>query len=190
MKKIREILKPFIAIIFGALILLFYLNWLSGSGATLALGIIAIIMASYYLAAGILGLVLGDKLPKGLRKAFDIISISFFPTFMFVYFLMVTINGRDALGPNGWVIAILSMIACIAFVTAFIISSFVKNAIMKRFALLFAAIFVLALLLNLLFDSLGNPIVLGNFNIIACVIYVLYTNMLFSSLSFDKEKAE
>ena len=187
MKKLHEFLKPFLSIILGALLLLFYMNWLTGQDAQLAIGIIAIVMAAYYLTVGILGVVLGDKL-GGAKKIFDIISICFFPTFMFVYFLVVAINGAEAIGPTGWVILILSMVASLALVVVFIIASFVKAPVFKRFAILFAATFVLALLLNLLFDLAGNPIVLGNFNIIAFVIYFIYTNMLLSSLSIGKEK--
>ncbi len=187
MKKLHEFIKPFLSIILGALLLLFYMNWLTGQDAQLAIGIIAIVMAAYYLTVGILGVVLGDKLGNA-KKIFDIISICFFPTFMFVYFLVVTINGASVIGPTGWVILILSMISSLALVVAFIIASFVKAQVFKRFTILFAATFVLALLLNLLFDLAGNPIVLGNFNIIAFVIYFIYTNMLLSSLSIGKEK--
>ena len=51
MKKIKELVKPFIFIIFGALLFLYYFNGLSGEGAGLAISIIAIVLAAYFLAA-------------------------------------------------------------------------------------------------------------------------------------------
>ena len=182
MKKISELLKPYLSIILGALLLLVYLNWLSQQEWVLALGIIAVVMAAYYLAVGVVGIVLGDKLPKGLKLALDITSICFFPVFMFVYFLLLTINGHQAMGPTGWVIAIISMAASISLPCAYACSKFVKAPLLGKLCFLFAAIFVLALLLNVLFDFIGDPIVLGNINIISVVIYFVYGYMLMNSL--------
>ena len=182
MKKISELLKPYLSIILGALLLLVYLNWLSYQEWALALGIIAVVMAAYYIAAGIIGIVLGEKLPKGLKLALDITSICFFPVFMFVYFLLLTINGHDALGPTGWAIIIISMVASLALPCAYAVSKFVKNGLLGKLCFLFAAVFILALLLNVLFAFNGDPIVLGNINIISVVIYFVYGYMLMNSL--------
>ena len=188
MKKIGEIIRPFVAIVFGALLFLFYLNWLSLSGAGLAVGIIAMVLAAYYLTVGILGILLGEKLGKA-RAIFDMLSIVLFGVFMFVYFLIVMINGAEAaanevniFGPAGWFIVILSISGSLAFAVVHLIASLVKNKVLARLDYLFAAIFVLVLLLNLLFDSSGDPINLGALNVLLLVIYALFAFMLFNSL--------
>ena len=82
MKKISEIIKPFLSIIFGALLLLIYVNWLSSNdGGTLFLGIFGVILSVYYLTYGIMDIIIGDKLPK---KIFNIFTISLYPIFMFI----------------------------------------------------------------------------------------------------------
>ena len=49
MKRLYDTIQPFMAIIFGALLLLVYLNYLDNeNGYFLALGILGVIMASYF----------------------------------------------------------------------------------------------------------------------------------------------
>ncbi|MCR5333219.1 MAG: hypothetical protein K6E11_04305 [Bacilli bacterium] len=187
MKKVQEIIKPFLAIILGAIILLYYFNWLTLEGAGLAIGIIALILAVYYIATGILSVLLGEKL-KGARKVLDAISMALFPIFIFVYFLIVIVNAGSGYGPTGWVIAILTLSASIAASGALIVASFVNVKVIKRIAKLIAMVFILTLLLNILFDIQGNPIVLGNFDVVLFVIYFVYSYMLLSSLSSLESK--
>lgn len=185
MKKIGDIIKPFVSIIFGALLFLIYLNYLSVTGWPLAIGILGVILAAYYLTVGILGIVLGNKLDKGVKKILDLISIVLFPTFMFVIFLMNAINyaKEGLLLPTGWVISVISMIGAIFMVVAFVLAALLNIKFVTRLAFLFAAIFVLALLLNVLFSVEGAPIVLGNINIIGVVTYGVYVYMLFNSFA-------
>ena len=84
MKKISDIVKPFSEIIFGALFFLCYFNYLAFKGEALGIGIAATVISAYYLAIGIVNFVAGDKLPEGLKKVTDIVSISAFPLFIFV----------------------------------------------------------------------------------------------------------
>ena len=185
MKKIGDIIKPFVSIIFGALLFLIYLNYLSVTGWPLAIGILGVILAAYYLTVGIIGIVLGNKLDKGVKKILDLISIVLFPTFMFVIFLMNAINyaKEGLLLPTGWVISVISMIGAIFMVVAFVLAALLNIKFVTRLAFLFAAIFVLALLLNVLFSVEGAPIVLGNINIIGVVTYGVYVYMLFNSFA-------
>ncbi len=187
MKKITDLLKPNILIIFGAIYLLVYLNWLAYGGAGLALGIIAVIFSACYLAIGILGAIIGDKLSPMLKKVFDIVAVSMFPIFMFVYFLLMTINVYQGMGPTSWIIYILGMVASLTVVGLYIVSRFAKMPIMQRLAYLFAAIFALALLLNILFDIAGATNVLGNISIIEVVLYGLYLFYLFNALGKVEE---
>lgn len=189
MKKVTDFLKPNILIIFGALLLLYFLNFLGYSGAALAIGIIAVILSAYYLAIGIVEILVGNKLPPIARKALEVVNVVSFAVFMFTYFLIVVINTADNMGPTAWVISILSMIAALALAGFYPVAKFVNKPIVMRLAFLFSAIFVLALLLNILFDAVGNSIVLGNVDLLLLAIYAVFTFYLFKSLDNKGEAA-
>lgn len=191
MKKVTDFLRPNILIIFGALLFLFFLNYLSASPkdepATLAIGIIATILSVYYLAIGILGLFLGDKLPK---KVFEVVSVCLFAVFMFTYFLIALINGaqvKNYMGPTAWIIAILSLIGSLALAAIYPVARFVKNKVVLSLAYLFSAIFALVLLLNILFNPRGNSTVLGNIDLILVAIYGVFLFYLFGTLGQPEE---
>ncbi len=190
MKKFYEIVKPFLSIIFGALLFLCYFNLLGGQGEVLAIGIIAVIFAAFYLCIGIIGIVLGEKFASA-RKVLDPIGMALFPLFMFVYWLLNVINLAQAevLGPAGWTIAILSMVASIAVAIVVLINAFAGNAVLRRLSNLFASIFILSLLLNLTFDLAGNPETLGNISVPVLAMYVTFSAMLLSSLAAPAPEA-
>lgn len=189
MKKISEIVKPFSEIVFGALFFMLYFNYLAAQGETLAIGIVATVISVYYLAVGILNFVAGDKLPVGLRKAFDIISIAAFPAFFFVTYLLMTIQVADFIGPAGWIIVIITLAGSITAAIICALARAIDNPILTRLGYLFASVFVLVLLANLLFNIDGTPNVLGNIVIVQLVVYILFASMLFSSFS-KEEKAQ
>lgn len=192
MSKIRELLKPYLAIIFGALLFLIYLNNLSQvAPEALALGIIGVILAIIYIGIGIVDVLAGDKLGKTVKTVFGVILVSSFPIFLFIETLLTTIQlaQLQAMGPTAWTIAIINLIASIAFVTIYCIARFVPQKVLKRLAFLLGAIFTLALLLDILFDVTGAPTALGNIAIIMIALYVIYAVMLFKGLSELEEEA-
>lgn len=192
MSKIRELLKPYLAIIFGALLFLIYLNNLSQvAPEALALGIIGVILAIVYIGIGIVDVLAGDKLGKTVKTVFGVILVSSFPIFLFIETLLTTIQlaQLQAMGPTAWTIAIINMIASIAFVAIYCIARFVPQKVLKRLAFLLGAIFTLALLLDILFDITGAPTALGNIAIIMIALYVIYGVMLFKGLSELEEEA-
>ena len=182
MKKVTDFLKPNILIILGALLLLVSINLLQGNGAALAIGIVAVIFASYYLLVGILGLVLGNRISGAVKNGLDVVSACLFPILMFVITLIDTINNAQGMGPTAWIIAIIMMISSIALAAIYALSKFANVDMVNRFAYLFAAIFVLALLLDLLFTAGGATRTLGNISVITVVIYFCYCFFLFNSL--------
>jgi len=193
MKKIGDFLKPNMFIIFGALLLLYFLNYLSLNGASLAIGIFAVILSTYYLVVGILGILIGNKFSPQLKKIFEVLSVSLFGAFMFIYFLLTTINGAQInglMGPTAWIVQILSMAAALGLAVVYTIARLVNIDALIRFAYLFSAIFALALLLNILFDISGNSRLLGNVDILLVVIYVIFTFYLFSTLTNKAESKE
>lgn len=190
MSKIRELLKPYLAIIFGALLFLIYLNDLSSTvPELLALGIIGVILAAYYIGAGITIVLAGDALGKPVKTVFGVAMVGSYPLFLFVETLLTTIQLAEFMGPTAWTIAIIKMVATITFVVIYCIARFVPNKVLKRLAFLFGAIFTLALLLDILFDITGQPTVIGNIEIIIITLYVLYGVMLFKGLSELEEEA-
>ena len=185
MKKLVDLVKPFLSLVFGILLFLFYLNYLrSGApGAQIALGIIGVIIASYFLMIGIMG-VLWPKMPSGAKKVFDIISIASFAGFMFVVFLLELINYASQMGAASWIIYILAMVASLGLCVVYIVSRFVKGDAMAKVASIFGLVFVLALVSSLLFPAYGQgaSITLGAVPIVPVIIYVIYCSILFKSL--------
>ena len=186
MKKIGDLIKPFASVIFGALLLFYYLNYLQGRGQTLALGIVALIMSIYYITIGIIASIMGEKLQANARKVFDVISMSLFPLFMFVNFLLMCTAGFD-FGITGWILIILSMNGSILFSALYVVATFAKVPVLRRLSQLFGAIFILVLLVNVLYDyvGMGNGvpgwIVLGAIDVLLVVIYALFAYMLLNS---------
>ena len=192
MKRISEMVRPFLAIIFGALLLLFYLNWLGAAGAYLALGIIAMVLAAYYLFVGIVGSLV--KLQDKAKNVLDTLSISLYLVFLFVYFLIMMIEAAKTnaeraqynldpiVGPNGWVIMIVSMVAALALALLFAGAKLTGNGALGRLASLFASIFVGVLVLNIAFNLNGDSVNLGSVDIVNLVIDVVFVYMLFIGL--------
>lgn len=192
MKKVTDFLKPNILIIFGALLFLYYLNYLQGEETTLAIGIIAVILSAYYIAVGVLGVVAGNKLSAQLKVIFEVVSVCLFAVFMFLIFLLTTINAAKIegfMGPTAWTIAVLSMIAALALAIIYPVARLTNVGVMVRLAYLFSAIFALALLLDILFTVAGNGINLGGINVILTCIYIIFTFYLFNSLVSNAAQA-
>ena len=189
MKKIQVVAKPFLSIVFGALLLLTYLNWLSLDGGALVIGVIALLMSLYYLGAGITEAVAGDKLPQKAKKVFDIINISLFSAFASIYYLLYITNLSDQMGPTGWIVALAALLLSLALAIFSIIARLVSNPVLKRLDVLFSALFMAALVLTLLFDSAGNPVTLGSIDVISLVIYALFGMMLLESLTNKDTKS-
>ena len=97
-------------------------------------------------------------------------------------FLIVVIYNANNMGPTGWVIKILSMIAALALAAFFIVFKLVNVPVIKRLTLLFAGIFALAMLLDILFDDRGFGDLLGNINMISLAIYAIFASILFSNV--------
>ena len=186
-----DLIKPFLALVLGVLMFLFYLNYYIGSnvpGTQLALGIIGLIIGSWLIFAAIMGIA-WPKMPVGLKKVFDIISIASFAGFMFVVFLMNVIGNYGTMGASSWIIYILAMVASLGLCVVYIISRFVKGDAMAKVASIFGLVFVLALVSSLLFPADNQFLVtLANIPLVPVIMYVIYCSLLFKSLG--KEKAE
>lgn len=193
MKKIHSVARPFLALIFGSLLLLLDLNGLQSTGAGLALAIIGIIFAIYYLVAGLLGLIVNEKMPQKGRQTLEVIAVSLFPVYLFVGTLMIVIANAQTMGPTGWIINILSLAAFLMFVIFYLLGIFVDNKVIKKLVFLFAAIMGLAFILSFVFDINGNQVIIGNLPIASLAMYAVYGNILIGGvmrLGKDEQKAE
>ena len=188
MKKVTDFLRPNLLIVLGAILLLYFLNWLSyGQAGLVATGAYGITAGSCMLAIGIVSVVLGEKVNGITRKIFEVVAVSLFATLMFVYFLVYTIIFADAgMGPTAWIIKILSIIASLGFIGIYIPARFTNQKVLVRFAYLFSAIFGLALLLDVLFKADGSAAQLDDFDIILVVAYVLFMIYLFGTLGKEE----
>ena len=188
MKKVTDFLRPNLLIVLGAILLLYFLNWLSyGQAGMVATGAYGITAGSCMLAIGIVSVVLGDKLNQMLRKVFEVVAVALFATLMFVYFLVLTIiNADGGMGPTAWIIKILSIVASLGFLGIYIPARFANQKVLVRFAYLFSAIFGLALLLDILFQDSGAAAQLDDFDIILVVAYALFMIYLFGTLGKDE----
>ena len=187
MKKLQEVVKPFISLILGGLIILYYLNWLQLNGAGLVIGIVALIVGAYYLCAGIIPVIAKDKVDNSLIKLFDLISVLALPVYMALYHALVIIFRGQNIGPNGWIISIFSLAISLGFVIIYLLNEFNKNTNFSKYIQLLSMGLALDLLLLILFDGAGNPIVLGQLDIIQVVIDLLYLGIMFGSLHVTKE---
>ena len=181
MKKYGSILQALLPTIIGAFMLLLYMNLLGASGSTLALGIIGVIVAAYYLVSGIVGSLISENKGSigGLLKKLNVVI---FPTFMFVNFLITIIAAANGLGPTGWVISIFSLVTAIGFALFAIFNWAAKSSALTKITTLFGVLFILSLALTVFFDVSGAPNDLGDISLVSTVIYVLYTIMAVSVL--------
>ena len=197
MKKALGFLKSNIMIFIGALLLLLFMNYLALGGTTLALGIFATLIALYYIAIGVLGIILGDKLNALTRKIFDVVAISLFAFLMFLaaIFNLVSMIQESTdpqfpqtFGPTAWFIAIFTLLTALALAGFYPFARLFKNEGLKRLGLLFSALFALGLLLDQLFDFTGFAITLGQIQFVYIAVDLLFVIYLFDSFGDAKEE--
>ena len=183
MKKIRELLKPFLEIIFGAIVFFTFSGFLQTTGGYLALGIIAVVVAAYFIVVGILTIVLGEKLSKKCRHLLKVSGITAFAWLITAEFIILLVAFAEVgdFPVNGWIIYILTIASSFGFGLLLLLAQFADSKFINRLAQLFGAVFVLSLLLNVLIPS-GVPVSLGGIVILQVVLYVAYAIMAFESM--------
>ena len=186
MKKINDSFKPYLPIVFGALLLLFCINGLNTTDGQLAVAIIGTVFAAYYLFIGIAPIFL----KKGLPEILDVPTLALFPLYFFVKALVRVITLNSFMGPTAWIIAIWTMVASLAFPVCFFLIRIGKVQGLGRLTKMLSAAFALSLILDLLFDTNGSPIVLGNFSPMLLALYLLYVATALPALTRAPEPKE
>lgn len=178
-KKLSDYFKTNILVILGALLLIKYWDFLSFKGLYIALGIIALVLATYYIVLGIVIAVMGSKFSAQPLKVCEMLSVSLFALFIFLSFLFMTIDMAELMRVSNWVINILSMVVSLVFAISYIAYKLASKSNIIRFVSLFALLFILALLLDIIFNAGG---ILGNIDVFLVAIYLSYSFYLFSFL--------
>ena len=180
MKKVTEFIKPLLLLIFGSLALLFYMNYLQLQDEYLAFGIVAVIFSAYYLVAGILTYVLGNRLNNSLQLVFDILNVSLFPLILFFIRIlnMKRLIQADAMSVNDWIVYITFFVATVTLIVFYMVYRFTKQPVMGRIAFLCGGILVLTLVVELV---LNNTV--GSLPLIQLALYGIYTYVLFSTMA-------
>ena len=173
MNKVIELIKPYLSIVFGFLLFLYYFNYLQYSGILLAIGIIAVFISLYYLVHGILNFFLDDKMKDG-KDILNLVSLSLFPLFIFFHLIVLIVNNSNIFGPTSWVIVIFGLLTSLAFPAFAIIAHFVKNKTLSKLSYLFNFLFFLGLLLSVYFNMSGNAIRLGDLDFIYTLIILCF----------------
>ena len=197
MKKAFSFLKSNILLFIGALLFLLFLNYLVVGGATLAIGIIGVLTAAYYITIGLLGIFIGDKLNALTRKIFEIVAVCLFAFLMFMSSTVSVISMiqrstdpqfPQTFGPTGWFVEIFALLSSLALLGFYPFARLFKAPTLKKLAYLFAALFALGLLLNMLFDIQGFAINLGNIPFVYLALDLLFLFYLFETLGDTKEE--
>ena len=183
MKKIIDLIKPFLSIVFGALVILLFLNGISDGDTDTTRAVFALLVGAYCIAVGLIKFLMGKQLDAKLGRILDAISIAAYAGLFFVIVITYMIDyaddnimlGRPGYGTNGWIIAIYSLLAAGGFASVFLVATFVRNEILNRVSNLLGLLFLLALVLNVLFTvNRGDPIILGAISVLAVVVHALF----------------
>ena len=89
MSKLSNIGKHYFLVVFGILLFLCYLNGLgNNNGYVLTAAILGVLVAAYYIANGLLAILLPGKLPEKLKNIFAVVDVIAYPAFFFVTALL------------------------------------------------------------------------------------------------------
>ena len=167
---------------FGALLFIYFLNFLSYSGAVLGIGISAVVIAVFYLTIGVTFALTGDRISLKAQKVYRLLSVVMFAVFMFLNFVLTTTIWSGRMGATAWTIKIVSIAVSLAFAIFYVVAQCTDEPMMQRLARLLSFAFVVSLVFDLLFDVTGSGKTLGDIDVLLVVIYGVYTFYLFNSL--------
>ena len=167
---------------FGALLFIYFLNFLSYTGAVLGIGISAVVIAVFYLTIGVTFALTGDRISLKAQKVYRLLSVVMFAIFMFLNFVLTTTIWSGRMGATAWTIKIVSIAVSLAFAIFYVVAQCTDEPMMQRLARLLSFAFVVSLVFDLLFDVTGSGKTLGDIDVLLVVIYGVYTFYLFNSL--------
>lgn len=178
MNKAKQMFVPGAMIVIGALLTLMDMNLLANNnGAVLTLGIIGLVIGLAYLGLGIIRFLMGDKLSDKALDLFDLCAVIGLPIFTLVSFIITVALIYDQMGPTAWVLSILGMLTSLGFGVCYALGKLMGSPIAKRLSIFLCALFGLTLLMDILFDSFGAPIQIGDIALVTLIIYSAYVSL-------------
>ena len=184
MKKLLELIKPLLLIIFGALMFLIYLDQIDpqADAKYLMIGIFGTVFAVYYITIGVINVTIGNRLEKNAKNVFDMLNVGLF-AFLFLYETIVNITDYvDGMSGSGWIINIGSILAALCLIVFTILSKTSNKEALDRVALLFAALFATAMLLRIIFTPVGGSMPLLGMTLTSVALYTMFVFVLFGAL--------
>ena len=195
MKRLSDMIRPFLGFVLGGLLILFYLNYVKAIYVQnevyelFVLGIIGLLVASCYLALAILQFIFGERAPAFM----GILSVVLFPSLICIEALLYTIlllRSGQTISATGWIINLTLILGVLMFVPMYIVAYFTKVKVLQRLAFLSGSILFLGLIVNLMFGYDGSTVAIGQVSLAGLVIYVLYGSILFTTLAKLNTKEE
>ncbi|MBO4666701.1 MAG: hypothetical protein J5666_01040 [Bacilli bacterium] len=169
MKKISNN-TSLIALVLGAIMILYSLGLISDGGTDTVIGIFGLLFGVAYIFAAVITMLSVSNTAVDLTKT--CIYIAAFPLFMFVYYLCLVIQAADRLTITNWIIIILILIAALCAATCSIISLVGKNDTVKKIGNLSILIFIGLLIIMLVFPVGNVANTLGNLSLVQ-VMFIL-----------------
>ena len=152
MKKISSN-TALVALVLGALMVLYALGFISGGGAATVIGIFGLLFGLAYIFIFVLSIL--NLKNDNLDLVKGLISLGAFPLFLFVYYLCILINAYNAFTVTNWIIVLLVLITALGSAILGILSLVLKENKIKKFLDLVVICFI-GLLIVLLVFPIGN----------------------------------
>ena len=189
MKKITNN-TSLVALVLGAVMILYSLAFLSLRGTAIVIGIFGLVFGIAYVLDFVFTILNVANDTLDLVK--ECILVAAFPLFGFVYYLCMLIAAADALTVTNWIILILILIASLASAALGIFFLVGKNEKVKKIANLAIISFIGLLIILLVFPIGGIAAVLGEISLVDVIFIICYFLVAkpFMELAGSKEKEE
>lgn len=189
MKKITNN-TSLVALVLGAIMILYSLAFLSLGGNALVIGIFGLLFGIAYALVFVFSIL--NLANKNLDLVKGCILVAAFPLFSFVYYLIIVIQASNALTITNWIILILILIAALASATLGIIFLIMNNSKIKRIANLAIISLVALLIILLVFPIGGVAAAIGDLSLVDILFIICYflVSKPFMELNGNEENKE
>ena len=186
MNKIKDLIKPYLCIIFGALFLLLYSDFLDANGAFFAIGIVAAVLAVCYILIGVINVVCFDKVKDSNKNILKLCEYTMYPLFVFVSGLISLIEAGSMMQTRAIIIDIVGMAAAVILIIFHFVDKLGKKDVSPRYAYLINLVFMIAICTSLVFNYSNMEILKFTIGFVLDVLFVV----LFAMILFDRGVAK
>ena len=161
-----------VALVLGALMILFGLTFIDKGRAATVIGIFGLLLGICYIFAAVLT-ILGLSNPA-VDMTKECIYLIAFPLFMFVYYLCMLIVAYNTFTYTNWILVILLLIATLATATLGIISIINKNDSIKKITSLSVLAFIGLFIILLVFPVGAGIATIADLSLIEVLFIACY----------------